>query len=478
MEKRVDFLQRLPIELYEPILKFLHYDDVWELRLVSRQWYRLCQRRIWIKVAIATSVSNLRDLILGYFNGAELEDDSGEYQVLNYQKLEKLGSNQQFRTTIKENTMELAMSYNAMWTEGYDKHTYESISDLFKQVVKVRVWYDPGPQDDKFFAFQNILDVLKPIAEFSLAIHCHSKKLALLDIDGMNIKDLCICIEQDCTEAQLTLPLCRSKYVAPIKWSDLNTLCKDLVTLIVFTAYNIFRSRLIPDTIKHLELTNTSTLGEDYTGGSLIVPPGVEYLYISDGFQYPYLHFGNAFDSLPASILACMDLSRVRQLKRFQYRGGDATHELIQSILQVRGTLVWLSIACHRVTSFSIYEFRELASEGLGLTHLKLTLGSFGKELSDYQDFLTEFPALKLLEIDVNNYTRYLVTLCEDCKFNVMKGLIASFLRGSPKLSHIQLQSQMELNLIDDSVPWITRANGKQLVVYDVNVCEARSLLN
>ncbi|CAN6667071.1 hypothetical protein TRVA0_039S00276 [Trichomonascus vanleenenianus] len=312
-----------------------------------------------------------------------------------------------------------------------------------------------------------MLDGLKPIAEFSLALNCHFYK-GLLDIDGMNIKDLLIFNNWHSSEEKFLLPLWKSKDKSIIDWSDLAPLCKNLVTLTVITTKDIFRSRWIPETIKYLQLINR--FGKGYARGKLIVPSGVNYLHILDRFEF---RKRRVLVTSTASIIVCVDLSRARQLERIWYEGCDGSNQLIRTLLQVKDTLEWLSIECEEVTDLSTYEFRVLARQGLRLKRLKLTMGSFGKKLSDYQDFLTDFPELRLLEIKFNELYDHFYLLAEDCKINFIKGLTASFLHGSPKLSHIQVQSSDDINWIDSSLPCVTR-DGSQGVIYDVDVCEAR----
>ncbi|CAN6635508.1 hypothetical protein TRVA0_015S01090 [Trichomonascus vanleenenianus] len=511
MKKETDFLQRLPLELQAEILGFLDVGDWRKLRLVSRQWYCLCQRRIWAKIAIATSrqMSDLSDELSGYSNPAEVADYSYGYQLLTHQELKKLSSdllldysnpaevadyscgyqlvtpqqlkklrsNQHFRKTVVENTVELAVYYEKPRSEAPyylrsaskrdNKHTYAAISELCKHVRKVRVWYEPSSRDDRFLAFQNMLDGLKPTAEFSLAIEIYDfKGQAFLDIDGMKIKDLYI--KNECYCAKPELMLWKSKDKTPVKWRDLAPLCNDLVTLIVFTTNDIFRYHWIPDTIKYLELVNAA--GEDYSSGSLIVPPGVEYLRITDGIEYN----GSQLDTT-ASILFCVDLSKVNMLKKIDYYGEDAANQLIHTILGVKDILELLSIGCAKVSRFSTYEFRELASAGLGIKRLELSFRSFGKELFDYQNFLANFPELVSLEIGVYDCDNYRLVVQYRADFKFLKGVIASFLSGSPKLSQIQLHSKWELNWIVSSIPWITRIDYKyERVLYDVDVCKAR----
>ncbi|CAN6635289.1 hypothetical protein TRVA0_015S00760 [Trichomonascus vanleenenianus] len=480
MGKDVDCLQRLPVELHELILDYLHYNDWHELRLVSRQWHCMCQRRIWRTVAIGTGCSyvidRLETVMTDYVHigrpWLKVKEETDKYKLVHYQQLKNLVSNQQFRATVSKNTVEMAVFYNGASTEEEedDKHAHEIISVLFKQVRKVRIWYEPGPRDDRFLAFQSMLDALKPIAEFYLAIDYHLKDLASLDIDDMNIKDLFIKNECHYSEVEIQLPLWRSKDRTPIKWSDLAVLCKNLVTLKVFTTNDIFRSCWMPDSIKYLRLING--LGENYTpSGKILVPSGVEFLSVSDLFNYN----GSGSDPM-ASILVCVDLSTAKQLERIQYCSYDASNLLIQTILSVKNSLEWLSIRCEQVTRFSTYEFLKLSSAGLGIKRLDLVIGSFGKKLSDYQNFDTLFQELELLKIDVNNYDQ--LSQCEiHCGYNFIKGLVASFLNGSPKLSRIQLIANQKLTWVDNLMPWITRTDRNTTILYDVDVVEARSSL-
>ncbi|CAN6632392.1 hypothetical protein TRVA0_013S02344 [Trichomonascus vanleenenianus] len=432
MENGANALERLPTEVFDLVLGLLYPREWRTVRLVSRQWNDLCQRLIWKKVTVAPMGQHVGADPPGLFNFDEFysHDLGGVWfdspVTVTYQRIRQLARNQHFQAALK-NTTELYIYYDhgGEMTQKRCARTFDTMAELFKLVSKVGVRYYPDTSDYKFERFQRMLDVWKPSVDFCLelvAFHPIGDE-AYIDTDGMNIREVFISRYFDGMEGMPLLPLSRTKDKIPVRLSNLKVVSPDLIALEVETNYNVFGWKWVPDTIKYLHLSNQ--LGSYTSDTKLKIPRGVEHLHIEDNFELD----GSPSDAM-ASILVCIDLEDITQLKTLSYDGEDVSNELTPAILQVKSTLERLTLRCTEVTSESSFNFRDLVHAGLGLKQLQISVGAIGHELSDFQYFMGGFPELELLQLALDN---------GPVRPNLIEEVLNEFLRGCPKLTRIQL---------------------------------------
>ncbi|CAN6632408.1 hypothetical protein TRVA0_013S02366 [Trichomonascus vanleenenianus] len=484
MEKGVNFFEQLPVETCYQILNRL-YREWRKLRLVSKQWNVLCQKLIWRNVSImpvryrmgAVPFEPLY-LQLGNYNPFNLRYDCERAKrpiVLTYQQIRELAPDRQFQNAL-ENVIELYIYYDHTGERSEEEcvETFGLIPELFTAVNKLKLDYYPGLSDKRAPAFQKMLNKWKRTVDICLqltSIIDPAGDATYIDTDGMKISELHVSRYVDyAVDGVPLLPLTRTKDKTPIQLADLPSLSKYLDTLSIETDSNIFDCNWIPDTIKHLHLSNQQ--GEFASGPKLVVPRQVEYLYIEENFEFDEYAGESTDDTM--TILACVDLKRATQLKVMSYRGNDVSSQLIRAVLEIKDTLETLTIRSKTVTRYNTYRFRELAHAGLGVKQLRLSTSSFGPLISDYHDFMGGFPELNQLQLDLEGYP-LLVGEEIYLEADVWRSVLSEFLRGCPKLSHIQLLFPANEERGITWEPWITPCDEPTDPMHIVDISKARS---
>ncbi|CAN6672333.1 hypothetical protein TRVA0_046S00320 [Trichomonascus vanleenenianus] len=460
----------LPGELRHEILDYLNLAEWRGMRLVSKQWNDLCQTRVWRKVAVGPT----RDIILNFQDYKmfsdfdpdiwEVEYDPRDtYTALSYKQLTELAPNCQFQSALRNNTRELYLYYSHLGALSVEdsERVCEIMAGLFKSLNKVRLNYTPGSYNHGFPQLQRMLDKWKSTADFCLELVITNSDRVCIDVDGMRIKELFLHKPYQIEEDPL-LPISNTDQKSPVKFTDLPSLCKDLVTLSLEIDRTMFRTHWIPVTTKYLHLRNNP--GQYSSTARLVVPHGVECLYITDLFE-----FGWGADDTMVSILDCVDLEEATQLKVLSYKGPSVSTQLEQAILHTQNTLEELTVLCLKASSQGTDTFLELARQGLGLKQLRLSISVLGL----FKDQVTfELPKLEQLQLD---YYEIGFPREAHAELQCLENFVSALLRGCPRLSSIQLQSasKMDWTVI---AGWIVPCSGRQRVLYNIDIPKAKAL--
>ncbi|CAN6643646.1 hypothetical protein TRVA0_020S00606 [Trichomonascus vanleenenianus] len=518
-EKKIDFINRLPIEVSNQILGYLTFAEWRKLRLVSLKWNDLCQPLAWEKVAIVPARNidrfSIDPLMFDYSDCVELDallDLETSYTVLTYQQLQNLVQDQQFQKVVATHTTELSVYYRYTnlneFAPGENAHAFEVIAELFKCVTTVRVSYNLSVRDDMFLAFQRMLDKWKPTAEFYLGLNVHEVKgeKGYIDTDGMNIRELYVSRRTKDDEydsdgegddvprvwlcgvdegrfgtapfrrrlppdpSALTegltfpLPLSRTQGKTPIEWRDLACMNKDLTRLSIAADCNAFQSFSVQESIKHLHITNCGVT--NLARSQLIVSCGVEYLYVTDYFDFVRRR--------APSVFSWLDLKRATQIKALTYAGPEFPADLEKAVVEVEGSLESLAVAYHCGLSSGTAKFRPLAAKGLGLKQLRVRVAGFNRTKGDYESYIGSYPELEQLTLDLIPFD---TSSPDDRRF--IKKLLARFLRGCPKLSRLQLRTNpgQRLNRAAEWMSWVSPDKHGLYVVHEVNLSKYKATI-
>ncbi|CAN6643660.1 hypothetical protein TRVA0_020S00628 [Trichomonascus vanleenenianus] len=497
----------LPVEITSQIFGYLNLAEWQKLRLVSRQWNDLCQPLAWQKVAIVPAHGMERffiDPVLAHDPDfpevGGVIDLKQSFAVITYQQLQKLASDQQFQNAVANYTTELSVHYR--YTDGNESateenaHAFETIAELFKRVITVRVSYTLSIRNDAFLAFQRMLDKWKPTAEFYLGLITNELKgdRAYIDIEGMNIRELYLSkrnqddgydsdddfeyarvwVDGDLVDPAelarqlpsnvplrefLRVPLSQTGK-SPISWVELACVSKDLTRLSISTDSNNFQSLSVPDTVKHLHVSNFKTTNFDRS--KLTVSRGVEYLYVTD-----YCDFVRKRER---SVFAWLDLTQATQLKSLQYAGPELPSTLEKAVIEVEGSLESLSVTYLKKKSNGPARFKPLASRGLGIKQLRVLVADVNRNKGDYESYIGTYPELEQLELDLFPFD----TTSPDNR-RYIKTLLARFLRGCPKLARAQLCSQNKLKSAQEWMEWVSPGKFGRDMVHEINLSKFRA---
>ncbi|CAN6638709.1 hypothetical protein TRVA0_017S00892 [Trichomonascus vanleenenianus] len=420
------------------------------LRLVSKWWNETCLRLIWKRVVFTREVPrpHIASLICWSYDErtcrATLSPEA--FMVLDYDHFRRpIASLQNRDRRIMVSEIRL---YFENLPRGSEVDAFDNMAELFPRVGHAQIVYTSSSNDEWFEAFQRMLNAWRAIAKFTLDLTLQTPREGadLINIDHMQLQNLIITMGPLGTAPQLRLPLSRENGTIPIDLPDLPFFAGEIQSLTVYVNRQIFQPPWIPNSVKYLHIVNA---GGNYTatGGSLIVPSRVEHLRITER----RLLNNRALD-LTTSVTAHLDLSQARMLKVFHYGGQDVSGYLIPAVRAVADTMELLTIECDSVMPGSTYDFRQLAAIGLTLKYLQISIHAFGEELSEYLYFHANFPALERLRIedfDLPETWRFYF------KLRFTSQLIESFLRGSSRLSFIQLYSDHVLDWMERLSAWI-----------------------
>ncbi|CAN6670092.1 hypothetical protein TRVA0_042S00936 [Trichomonascus vanleenenianus] len=354
-----------------------------------------------------------------------------------------------------------------------------------------------------FLAFQRMLDKWKPTVEFYLGVNTHEVKgdKGYIDIEGMNIRELYVSRrgEYDLhdydsdeegdnglhiwlddgtaefagrvelilsfgeTGRALPMPLSRTQGKAPIEWRDLACVSKDLTRLSISADCNAFESLSVPDTVKHLHVSNFKVT--NFARSKLMVSRTVEYLYVTD-----YCDFVR---KRAPSVLAWFELKQATQLKTLQYGGPEIPTDLEKAVLEVEGSLESLSVQYLKEVSNGTAKFRPLASKGLGIKQLQVRIAHFNLEKDDYESYIGTYPELDRLNLDLIPFGT--TASPDDRRF--IKTLLARFLRGCPKLSRLQLSSSQRLDSAQERISWVSPCKFGGYIVHEIDLAKFKATI-